>query len=104
MTIYEAKAELSKPLEFANPAQIKARKFLERVAILRERIGHETPQPTECTDCDGEGKVYEECFSCGGTGKHTPVLDWAEIGEPNMDIRRAVESGLSLEIQVKSEC
>jgi hypothetical protein len=74
MTETEARIELTRrPLVFGDAAQIRARIFLENVALAREAFescpdGHEHPlreHPLrECAQCDGEGYIEMECDGC----------------------------------------
>jgi hypothetical protein len=69
MTETEARIELTRrPLVFGDAAQIRARTFLENVALAREAFescpdGHEDLL-RECAQCEGEGYIELECDGC----------------------------------------
>ncbi len=118
MTIAEAKAELSKPLEFGNPGQIKAREFLERVIELRARLNLPTLEQVECghcsgmgvdtvecycqvlrgepdphcQDCQGDGVEENDCSSCRGTGYEAMQSEDGEFEESDPEVIKAAKS------------
>lgn len=129
VTISEAKAALSKPLEFGNKSQIEARDFLERVADLRARLNAQSatliecghcdgtgedaiecfcglaggwPDP-DCTECQGDGVIEVDCEQCAGTGYCSAESQTGDFEETNLQVIKAAKSSDSLAFEATAK-